>query len=214
MVTLDALARDGHHEMVFQTATPGQIGSQFLLQSARRDKYRALTVTAKHTFENGAFLFGAYTRSNASTDQALDPYFGQLYFAPQQAGQLAWDAPNRVVTWGSVPTPIWGILFAYFYEYRNGYPFNVINQQQFLVGAPAAHRFPYYSSLTVSVEKPFRFTKYIFAVRVAAVNVLNRQNPDVVVNNIDAAGATPGYLTFSGGQGRAITARLRLVGKK
>jgi hypothetical protein len=214
LITLDALARDGHHELVFQTAIPGQIGSQFLLETARRDKYRALTVTAKRTFENGTYLFGAYTRSNASTDQALDPYFGQLYFAPQQAGQLPWDAPNRAVTWGSVPTPIWGILFAYFYEYRGGYPFNVINQQQFLVGAPGAQRFPYYSSLTVSVEKPFRFTKYIFAVRVAAVNALNRQNPDVVVNNIDATGAVPNFLTFSGGQGRAITARLRLVGKK
>jgi len=64
------------------------------------------------------------------------------------------------------------------------------------------------------LEKPFRFTKYIFAVRVAAVNALNRQNPDVVVNNIDALGATPNFLTFSGGQGRAITARLRFVGKK
>jgi hypothetical protein len=49
---------------------------------------------------------------------------------------------------------------------------------------------------------------------VSAVNALNRQNPDTVVNNIDATGATPGYLTFSGGQGRAITARIRFVGKK
>jgi hypothetical protein len=214
LVTVDALARDEHHGLVFQTATPGQIGSDFLLQTGRRDKYRSLTVSAKHTFENGALLFGAYTRSQASTDQAIDPYFGQLYFAPQQAGDLLWDAPNRVVTWGSVPTPIWGLLFAYFYEYRSGYPFNVINQQQFLVGAPASERFPDYSSLTVSLEKPFRFKEYIFAIRVSAVNALNRQNPDTVVNNIDATGATPGYLTFSGGQGRAITARIRFVGKK
>jgi len=214
LITLDALARDEHHGLVYQTATPDQIGSEFVLQAQRRDKYRAFTVSAKHLFANGTILFGAYTRSNSSTDFALDPYFGQLYFVAQQAGQLAWDAPNRVVTWGSVPTPIWGMLFAYFYEYRSGYPFNVINQQEQLIGPPAAQRFPYYSSLTVSLEKPFRFTKYIFAVRVAAVNALNRQNPDVVVNNIDALGATPNFLTFSGGQGRAITARLRFVGKK
>jgi hypothetical protein len=185
-----------------------------LLEAARRDKYRALTVSAKHLFTNGTILFGAYTRSNSSTDFALDPYFGQLYFVAQQAGQLAWHAPNRVVTWGSVPTPIWGMLFAYFYEYRTGYPFNVINQQEQLIGLPTAQRFPYYSSLTVSLEKPFRFSKYIFAVRVAAVNALNRQNPDVVVNNVDALGAVPSFLTFSGGQGRAITARLRFVGRK
>jgi Carboxypeptidase regulatory-like domain len=214
LVTLDALARDEHHGLVYQAVTPGQIGSEFLLETARRDKYRALTVSVKHLFENGTILFGAYTRSNSSTDQALDPYFGQLYFAAQQWGRMAWDAPNRVVTWGSVPTPIWGLLFAYFYEYRTGYPFNVINQQEFLVGAPYTQRFPYYSSLTVSLEKPFRFTKYIFAVRVAAVNIMNRENPDTVINNIDATGATPGFLAYSGGQGRAITARLRFVGKK
>lgn len=214
LVTLDALARDEHHGLVYETVTPGQVGSDFLLETTRRDRYKALTVSAKHIFENGAFLFGAYTRSKASTDQAIDPYFGQLYFAPQQWGPLAWNAPNRVVTWGSVPTPIWGLLFAYFYEYRSGYPFNSINQQEFLVGTPGAQRFPYYSSLTVSVEKPFRFTRYLFAVRVAAVNALNRENPDIVVNNVDAAHVTPGYLTFSGGQGRAITARLRFIGKK
>jgi len=214
LISLDVLARDEHHGLVYQTQTPGQIGSEFVLQTQRRDKYRALTMSAKHLFENGTILFGAYTRSNSSTDFALDPYYGQLYFVAQEAGQLAWDAPNRVVTWGSVPTPIWGLLFAYFYEYRSGYPFNVINQQEQLVGAPAAQRFPYYSSLTVSLEKPFRFTRYIFAVRVAAVNALNRTNPDTVVNNIDALGATPNFLTFFGGQGRAITARLRFVGKK
>jgi len=214
LITLDALARDEHHGLMFQTVTPGQIGSEFLLEAARRDKYRALTVSAKHLFTNGTILFGAYTRSNSSTDFALDPYFGQLYFAAQQAAQLAWDAPNRVVTWGSVPTPIWGMLFAYFYEYRTGYPFNVINQKEELIGPPASERFPYYSSLTVSLEKPFRFSKYIFAVRVAAVNALNRRNPDVVVNNIDALGAVPNFLTFAGGQDRAITARLRFVGKK
>jgi len=214
LVTLDLLARDEHHGLVFRTATPGQIGSNFLLETQRRDKYRSLTVSAKHTFENGALLFGAYTRSKASTDQAIDPYFGQLYFAAQQPGDLLWDAPNRFVSWGSIPTNIWGLLFAYFYEYRSGYPFNVVDQQQFLVGAPASQRFPYYSSLTVSLEKPFRFKEYIFAIRVSAVNALNRQNPDVVVNNVDAEGATPGYLTFSGGQGRAITARLRFVGRK
>jgi hypothetical protein len=35
-------------------------------------------------------------------------------------------------------------------------------------------------------------------------------NPTAVVNNIDA----PNFLTFAGGQRRAFTARLRLVGRK
>jgi hypothetical protein len=209
LVSLELLAREGHHELVYETVSPGNIGSAFLLQTSRRDKYRAATISARHTFANGTVLFGSYTRSKANTDQDLDPVLGQLYFAPQQGGPLSWDAPNRLLTWGSVPTPIWGILFTYFFEYRTGYPYSAINQQQFLVGAPNSLRFPDYASLTIAVEKKFGFSHRVFAVRVAVVNILGRQNPNVVVNNIDA----PNFGTFSGGQGRAVTARLRFVGR-
>lgn len=211
LLNLEFLARDEHHGLVYETVSPGQIGSEFLLQTSRRDKYRAVTVSVRHTFANTAEVFGSYTRSQASTDQVLDPVLGQLYFAAQQPGPLLWDAPNRLLTWASVPTPIWGILFTDFFEYRSGYPFSAVNQQQFLVGAANSFRFPAYASLTIGLEKKFAFRERVFAVRVAVINILGRQNPDVVVNNVDAI-TPPVFGTFSGGQGRAVTARLRFVG--
>jgi hypothetical protein len=214
IVSVELLARNGHRELAFETSNPGQIGSTFLLQSTRRDKYRGATIAARHTFEKGAVLFGSYTRSRANTDQALDPVLGALYFAPQQGAPLAWDAPNRALSWGTVPTPFWGIDFAYFLEYRTGYPFSVVNQQQFLIGAPDSRRFPDYASLNISLEKKFRFGKYLFAIRGTVINLTGRQNPTVVVNNIDAVGVTPPFLNFSGGQGRAFTGRLRFLGKR
>jgi hypothetical protein len=210
LVSVELLARDQHHGLVWETLSPGQIGSEFLLQSSRRDKYRSATVTARHRFANSTVLFGSYTRSRASTDQLLDPTLGAMYFAAQQPGELSWDAPNRVLSWASVPTPIWGILFTYLFEYRTGFPYSNINQQQFLVGAANAQRFRDYASLTIGLEKKFGFSHRVFAVRVAVINILNRQNPDVVYNNVDA----PNFGTFTGGQGRAATARLRFVGKK
>ncbi len=210
LVSVELLARDQHHGLVWKTLSPGQVGSDFLLTTSRRDKYRAATVTARHTFANTAVLFGSYTRSRASSDQLLDPTLGALYFAAQQPGALSWDAPNRILSWGSVPTPIWGVLFTYLFEYRTGYPFSNFNQQQFLVGSANAQRFLDFASLTIGLEKKFGFSHRVFAVRVAAINVLNRQNADVVVNNVDA----PNFGLFEGGQGRAITARLRFVGKK
>jgi Carboxypeptidase regulatory-like domain len=213
IVGVELLARNGHHQLAYETVTPGQIGSEFLLQTSRRDKYRAATISARHSFENGASIFGSYTRSKANTDQDLDPVLGQLYFAPQQGGPLFWDAPNRVLSWGSFPTRWWGIDIAYLFEYRTGYPFSSINQQQFLVGAPNSQRFPDYASFNLSLEKKFRFGKYLFAVRGSVINLFDRQNPNVVVNNVDAVGVTPGYLTFMGGQGRAFTGRLRFLGK-
>jgi hypothetical protein len=210
IMSLELLARDQHHGLVYETLSPGQIGSDFLLQSSRRDKYRGATISARHTFANSAVLFGSYTRSRASSDQVLDPTLGAMYFAAQQPGPLLWDAPNRLLSWGSTPTPLWGILFTYLFDYRTGYPYSEINQQQFLIGAANARRFPDYASLTIGLEKKFTFSHRVFAARLVVVNILSRQNPDVVVNNIDA----PNFGTFSGGQGRAVTARLRFVGRK
>jgi hypothetical protein len=210
IVSVELLARDQHRGLVFETETPGQIGSEFLLESTRRDKYRGATVSARHSFGGGAEVFGSYTRSRANTDQVLDPVLGALYFAAQQGGPLSWDAPNRFLGWANVPTPVWGILFSCLLEYRTGYPFSVVNQQQFLIGEANSQRFPDYASLNIGLEKKFRFRGYLFAVRGSVINLMGRQNPDVVVNNVDA----PNFLAFSGGQGRAFTGRLRFIGKK
>ena len=210
LVGIELLARDQHHGLVWETLSPGQIGSTFLLRSSRRDKYRGVTITARHTFANTAELFGSYTRSRASSDQVLDPYLGSLYFAPQQAGPLLWDAPNRFLMWGSTPTRFWGILFVYLFDYRTGFPYSAVNQQQFLLGTANSYRFSDFASLTIGLEKKFTFKDRVFAARIEAVNILGRQNPDVVVNNVDATN----FGAFAGGQGRAFTARLRLVGRK
>jgi hypothetical protein len=61
--------------------------------------------------------------------------------------------------------------------------------------------------LNLGLEKRFQFRKREWAVRVTAVNVTGHQNPDSVVNNVDA----PHFLTYAGGQRRAFTARIRLV---
>jgi len=210
LLSVEFLARDQRHGLVYETLLPGQIGSEFLLQTSRRDKYRGVSLSVRHTFANTAVLFGSYTRSRANSDQVLDPVLGTLYFAPQQPGPLLWDAPNRFLSWGSIPTPIWGILFTYLFDYRTGYPYSEINQQQFLIGVPNTLRFPDYASLTIGLEKKFTFRNRVFAARLTVVNILDQQNPDAVVNNIDA----PNFGTFAGGQGRAITGRLRLVGRK
>lgn len=215
LVSLELLARDEHHGLVFETISPqvpspSFTGSDYVLRSSRRDKYRGATLAARHTFKNTAELFGSYTWSRSSTDQVLDPFLGSLYFTAQQAGPLFWDAPNRFLTWSSVPTGIWGILFSDLFEYRAGYTYSAINQQQFIVGVPNAYRFRSYASLTIGLEKKFTFRDRVFAARLSMVNLLDRQNPDVVVNNVDA----PNFGTFLGGQGRAFSGRLRFVGRK
>jgi hypothetical protein len=207
---LELLARNGYHGFAYVDQNPAQSGGVFLLGDGRKDRYRSATISLRHFFSQEAEIFGAYTRSLAHSNEVLNPALGSIFYAGQQSAPLAWDAPNRLVSWGWAPTHIWGILLTAFLEYRSGYPFTEVNLEQQLVSAPNSKRFPAYANLNVGLEKKFGFRGYLWAVRGEVVNVVDRQNPDTVVNNVDA----PSFGTFLGGQGRALTARVRFVGRK
>jgi hypothetical protein len=83
----------------------------------------------------------------------------------------------------------------------------ILIERQQLVGAPNHLRFPDYLSLDMGLEKRFRFHKREWAIRASCINVTGHNNPDSVVNNIDALN----YLSFAGGHTRSVTGRLRLV---
>jgi hypothetical protein len=186
---------------------PAPDAGMLRLENNRQDRYIAGEVWVRHAFGDKAQIAVDYTRSRASSNEVLDPNLAVLILAPQQPGPLLWDAPNRVVSSGWTPIPLWGLLLSGFFEYRTGFPFSVLNEQQQLVGAPNSHRFPDYLSLNLGLEKRFHFRGHEWAVRVTEVNFTGHKNPDSVVNNVDA----PNYLTFAGGQRRAFTMRLRLV---
>ena len=209
-VELKLLARNGYHGFEYADQQPSQAGGIFLLQDSRKDRYRSGTMSIRRIVSENTQVFAAYTRSAAHSNAVLNPALGSIFFAPQQSGPTAWDAPNRFVAWGWTPTHIWGTQLSGFFEYRTGYPFSAVNLQQELVGAPNSLRFPEYASLNLGLEKKFGFRGYLWAARVEAVNVLGRENPDTVVNNVDS----PEFGTFEGGQGRAFTLRVRFVGRK
>jgi hypothetical protein len=210
LLTLELLARNGSHAFAYVDQQPAQPGGIFLLQDTRKDRYRSATISLRHVFSESMEVYGAYTRSISHSNEVLNPALGSIFYTAQQSAPVAWDAPNRLLTWGWAPTHIWGIQLSYFFEYRTGFPFSVINLQQQLVGPPNSSRFPGYASLNLGIEKKFGFRGYLWGVRVEAVNALGRQNPDTVVNNFDA----PNFRAFSGGQGRAVTLRVRFIGRK
>ena len=219
LLGLQLLARNGSHGFVYVDQQPAQPGGIFLLQSTRKDRYRSATISLRHVFSEDMEIYGAYTRSLAHSNEVLDPALGSIFYAAQQSAPETWDAPNRIVTWGWAPTHIWGIQLSYFFEYRTGYPFSVINLQQQLVGPPNSARFPAYASLNIGLEKKFGFRGYLWGVRVEAINVFDRQDPNTVVNNINAPPCTSTltqgcFGAFSGGQGLAFTLRVRFIGRK
>lgn len=210
LVGLELLARNGYHGFAYVDQQPAQPGGIFLLEDHRKDRYRSATFSIRHVFSEATEVYAAYTRSRARSDEVLNPALGSIFYAPQQPGPVAWDAPNRLLTWGWTPTHVWGVQLSYFFEYRTGYPFSIVNLQQQLVGAPNSARFPGYASLNLGLEKKFGFRGYLWAARIEMVNAFSRKNPDTVVNNSNA----PNFGVFSGGQGRAFTARVRFAGRK
>ena len=158
---------------------------------------------------------GAYTRSHARSNQALDFNVDSPILAAQQPGPYLWDTPNRFLSWGYLPffrlPTVHQLEVAYSMEARTGFPFNEFTDQQELIGTPSSHRYPDYFSLNLQLEKRFHLLGYYLALRGGFDNITGRCNPYVVNAIIDSTHPEP---TFTACQGRAFTSRIRLLGRK
>lgn len=218
--------REGGDGFVFSTTAP-QIGPMFyngavfVLKNARHDRYDAADFSIRRTFAGQFEWFLGYTRSSTRSNAAVDYSLENPIFAPQMPGPFAWDTPNRVHMWGWVPLPkrllpprlaflIRNTTAAYLLEYRTGFPFNVLDEEGFLVGAPNSHRYPDYFNVNLHFERRFRALHYLWAWRFGYNNITGNLNPNVVEN----VQGTPRFLTYGRGQARAFSVRLRLLGRK
>lgn len=223
--TLSFTDRAGVHGFAFDTQTPISgadfyNGAVYMLQNSRRDRYDAGTLSVRRTFAGKYEWFIGYTRSRAKTSAAVDYSLQNPIFAPQAAGPLAWDTPNRVHMWGWLPMPAAhpkllnfltrSTTAAYLVEYRTGFPFSVVDQEGFLIGGPNQRRYPDYFSINLHFERQFRAIHYLWAWRYGFDNITNNGNPNAV-NNVFG---TPQFLTYARGQARAFSVRLRFLGRK
>jgi len=206
------LEKRGSRGFVYNT--PSGSGGNFILENTRDDRYDALEVSVRHNFRESYMLMGSYTRSRTRSNQVLDFNVDNPLLSSQQPGPYTWDTPNRFLSWGYVPffklPLIHRTEIAYSLETRTGFPFNVTNDQEQLVGPPGSHRFPDYFSLNLQVEKRFHLFGYYWALRGGLNNITDHANPYVVNSDINS----PQFLTFSAFEGRAFTSRIRLLGKK
>ena len=201
--------RDQHEGFVFENAPASETENLFFLRNAREDRYRAFEISLGQAILGKADFSVDYIRSVARSNKVLEYSVLQLDGGPQGAGRLAWDAPNRIVSHGSAQTNLWNLLLSYFFECRTGFPFSVVDARDQIVGAPNQSRFPAYWNLNVAAEKRIKWRNREWAVRLAVINATGHNNANAVINNVDS----PNFLQFGGGQRRAFTARLRLVGR-
>jgi hypothetical protein len=189
-------------------AGPEQFGGDFLLTNRRQERYQAVTATLRHSFHNVYPVLVSYTRSAARSNAVLDYSVDTIALGPQREGALPWDAPNRLLAWGWLPF-IKKLDMGYAFEWRDGFPFSVVNEQQLIVGAPDSWRFPRYFTASLAMERRFRLKKMNLAVRATAEDVTGRLNPFAVNNNIDS----PEFHSFTGTGHVAVTGRIRFLGR-
>jgi len=192
---------------ITESAVP--LSNSYVFTNSRRDHYDAFQIQARHPFKGNHMVFASYVRSSARSNAVLGFSVDNPVFSPQAGGPLPWDAPNRFLSWGWVPF-WWKCDLAYSLDWHSGFPFSVVNENQQLVGPPGSMRFPTYFALNLSLEHRFTFLGYQLALRAGFDDITNRHNPSFVNNNIDS----PNFLTYAGLQGRALTARLRILGRK
>lgn len=191
---------------------PSVPAGNYLLTNRRQDHYNAFEVDARRLFGDGYSVYVSYTCSSARTNAALDYMPTLSLLGPQQSGPLAWDTPNRTISWGWLPIPLPRIRknwdFVYLLDWRSGFPYTPVNANRQVVGAAGSRRFPDFVDFSPGLEWKFHFRGAYFGLRGVMENATDRPNAAVVNSVVDS----PQYGTFSELQGRAFTARIRLIG--
>ena len=190
------------------------LAGTYALTNARQDRYHSFEINARKLFANGYTIFVSYTHASARTNAALQYLLTPSPLGAQQSGPLPWDSPNRVISWGWLPIPLpilkkrWD--FVYTIDRHTGFPYTSVNAAQQVVGNAGSRRFPDYFNFSPGLEWKFHFRGTYYGLRGVMENATDSEDPAIVNNVVDS----PEYGAFSEPQGRAFTARIRIIGSK
>ena len=207
---LDFLSRQGNGVWAYEPQADGT----FLLGHQKTDRYDGAQITLRKEFWHGYPMMLSYTRSRARSNESVDFGIDSFTTGAQVGGPVPWDAPNQVVSWGSMPLPsFWKFRkfdFAYSLLWRTGYPFATVNNFGVIVNPPGVFRLPEFFTLNPAIEKKFNFHGYRWALRAGIENVTGSSNAPSVDNNVDS----PTFGEVFGQGRRTFNGRIRLLGKQ
>lgn len=179
------------------------------LTNDRRDVHDSYRVTLRHVIRRQWEWLLSYTRSRSLSNAVADFSVDDPIIVDFNVGPMPWDAPNRVLSWGYLPTFHKKWALAYLVDWRTGFPFSIISEDGRVVGGVNASRFPNHFELNLHLERRFEFRKNLWALRAGCNNCPNHDNPNVVNNNM----GSHNFLRFYGGADRSFNFRIRWLGK-
>jgi hypothetical protein len=123
---------------------------------------------------------------------------------PDEYARQPFDVPHRLLIWGIVNLP-GNIVVSPTAEYRTGFPYTVVNEQQLVIGERNdGGRFPNLFTFDLGVTKEVVVARQRLRVGVQVFNLTDRFNPRDVQNNADS----PLFGTFANSADRQVRAKV------
>jgi hypothetical protein len=208
---VNALAADGTPPSGLNFSGPvSELGAVYELTNQRQDTYDAVELSIRQPLRGRYEWMVSYTRSRALSNAVLENSVDQPSIVADNTGPLPWDAPNRWMSWGYLPTWWQKWAIAYLLDWHSGFPFSLQDQYGQLVGGVDDRRVHQYFELNLFVERELVVRTYRLAIRAGFNNITGHFNPTVVENVV--GGST--FLEESGGQNRTLIFEARLLGRQ
>jgi len=181
------------------------------ISSAGHSSSHEFEATLRRTLGSAGHVTASYVRSSTKADlNDFVSLFGDLrdpVIHPNEYGPQKFDVPNRFLAWGVANVPL-GITVAPTMEYRDGFPYSVVSEQQTIEGARnRGGRFPNLFTLDLAVTKEIRLKAHKARVGVQFFNLTNHFNPQDVQNNT----ASPTYGKFANSVDQQVRAKFTLL---
>ena len=123
---------------------------------------------------------------------------------------MGWDMPNRLFSWGYLPTGLKNWSLAYLVEARSGFPYSIERQDGSFLGDLNSQRFPRFFELNLHPEFRFSLAHKRLALRAGFNNITNHKNP----TSVNSYAESVNFLRFYGGDKRRFAVRVRVLGKE
>lgn len=171
----------------------GSTSAELELMNNGRQRYREFQVTMRWQPSQRATLYTSYVRSYAHGElNTFGQFFGNFpdpIIRPNQSGALPFDAPNRLLLWGSLRMPLkiefWPVL-----DVHSGFPYSQVDDNLNFVGQRDSQRFPAFASLDVQVIRPFHVKvfhqEHTLRAGIKVFNATSHFNPRDVQDNISS----------------------------
>ena len=208
MLTDRLLARVGYRDTRGSNqliVDPIQYDGTMLLSSNGSTRSQEFEATLRRQFKKAGHLTASYVHSKTEGDlNDFVSLFGDVrepIIRANEYSRQAFDTPNRFLVWGVVNLPH-EIAVSPTMEYRTGFPYTVIDEQQAVVGVRnQGSRYPNLMTLDLAVTKDVQVTKkYRARIGVQVFNLTDHFNPQDVQNNT----ASPLYGSYANSVKRQV----------